>query len=180
METISYTIERFLRKCISWKISPKSLEGSLQAVDEEVHEKRKPFKGRKRFGMFLKAPSEAKGALAFGWGQLKAVCDAVAGLQGRGEHIYNGLALRVAVDEADDLDKIKVNAAFSKVRKGGLKATDIMVPVALSRIRDDKINDVSRSVGFVERFTDCVGFRAFVPLRISFCRKISAATLYML
>lgn len=156
MDTISYAIERFLRKCFSWKISPRSLEDSLEIVEEEVYENRQPVKGRKRRGLFLKAPSEAKAEATLGWGQLKAVCEAVAGLKGRGDHLYNGLSLRVAVNAADDLDKVKVDGAFTKNRKGGLKATDIMVPVALSRTRDDKVNDVSWCVGVVERFTDCV------------------------
>ncbi|KAJ2921700.1 hypothetical protein H1R20_g15397, partial [Candolleomyces eurysporus] len=144
MDSISYTIELFLRKCFSWKPSRRSQEKALELVQTEVWENRRA-KVQKPDMLFTKAPSEIKAGAAFGWGELKAVSDAVAGLKSA-DHVYNGISLRVAISPANDLDKVRSNGALTKKLNGGLRATDIMVPVALSRTRNGKVNDDIRAV----------------------------------
>ncbi|RXW23577.1 hypothetical protein EST38_g2246 [Candolleomyces aberdarensis] len=143
MDSISYTIELFLRKCFSWKPSRRSQEKALELVQTEVWENRRA-KVQMPEMLFTKAPSEMKAA-ALGWGELKAVSDAVAGLKST-DHVYNGISLRVAINPVDDLDKVRPNGALTKKLKGGLRATDIMVPVALSRTCNNKVNDDIRAV----------------------------------
>ena len=141
MDSISYTIELFLRKCFSWKPSGRSQEKALELVQTEVIETRR-VKGKKPHVLFTKAPSEVKTKAAFGWGELKAVSDAVASLKSS-DHVYNGLSLRVTVNAVDDLDMVGAHGALTKKHSRSIRATDIMVPVALSRTRDDKVNGVS-------------------------------------
>ncbi|KAJ2935526.1 hypothetical protein H1R20_g1568, partial [Candolleomyces eurysporus] len=146
MGILSCSIDFFMKACLSWKMSRAEEDAALNLVKEEVR-KNRPNQARKlgTSELFMKAPSETRTGSTFRWTELKEVSDAVAKLKFN-SMVYNGLAFRGIVNARDDIDELEPSGALTRKAKGSLRATDVMVPFALSHTCDDQIREDIRTV----------------------------------
>ncbi|RXW20027.1 hypothetical protein EST38_g5828 [Candolleomyces aberdarensis] len=146
MGVLSCSIDFFMKACLSWRISRAEEDAALNLVKEEVR-KNRPTQARKlgTSKLFMKAPSETRTGSAFKWTELKEVSDVVAKLR-FDSMVQNGLAFRGIVNAGDDLDELEPSGALTRKPRGSLRATDIIVPFALSHTRDDQVREEIRTV----------------------------------